>query len=149
MLRDALFHDAFRRLPPVLLGVLLLHLPTSWQRLEYLAQSGREGSVSVMDAVELQEAAFAVKFPEYPKWKCWNGDQARQVRRRQGSAMPPTWCIISKEWVAAYCCSEEWVAAYCCSGLLTGLGGPTGSLYGMCQEARQHIMLSMTAQKAD
>lgn len=80
MLRDALFHDAFRRLPPVLLGVLLLHLPASWQRLEYLAQSGREGSVSVMDAVELEEAAFVAKFPEYPKWKCWNGDQARQVR---------------------------------------------------------------------
>jgi hypothetical protein len=87
MLRDALFHATFRRLPPTLLGVLLLHLPVAWRRLQYLAEAAREGSVPLMDAVQLREAAFAARCPEYARWAAWQG--------RQGQPLAAPWRIIS------------------------------------------------------
>jgi hypothetical protein len=84
MMRDALFHATFRQLPPKVLGVVLLHLPVAWRRLQYLAESGRESSTPLMVAVQLREAAFRGKFPEYSKWVSWNEGEAgkqQQVRR--------------------------------------------------------------------
>lgn len=85
MMRDALFHATFRQLPPKVLGVVLLHLPVAWRRLQYLAESGRESATPLMDAVQLREAAFCAKFPEYSKWVSWTageaGQQQQQVRQ--------------------------------------------------------------------
>lgn len=90
MLRDALFHSTFRRLPPALLGVVVLHLPVAWRRLEYLVQAGRESAVPLMDAVQLSEAAFDAAFPEYAKWKSWNDGEA--AVRGGGRCGHVPWC---------------------------------------------------------
>jgi hypothetical protein len=85
MMRDALFHATFRQLPAKVLGVVLLHLPVAWRRLQYLAESGRESSTPLMVAVQLREAAFRDKFPEYSKWVSWNeGEAGKQQQVRRG-----------------------------------------------------------------
>ncbi|KAF8067116.1 CLMP1 [Scenedesmus sp. PABB004] len=105
MLRDAVFHATFRALPPVLLGVVVLHLPVAWRRLQYLVEAGRESAVPLMEAVQLPEARFAAAFPEYAKWRCWTDGTAqahsaaapwrvtapqlqKRQRRERGAARP-------------------------------------------------------------
>lgn len=75
MLNDAVFHTALRSMPPPALGVILLHLPVAWRRLQYLAESAQESSVSLMTAVEMSESRFAEAFPDYAKWRCWTDGQ--------------------------------------------------------------------------
>jgi hypothetical protein len=95
MMRDALFHATFRQLPPKVLGVVLLHLPVAWRRLQYLAESGRESATPLMEAVQLREAAFCAKFPEYSKWVCWNEGEAgkQQVRQQQARIGAGDWAL--------------------------------------------------------
>lgn len=76
MLRDAHMHATLRRVPAKILGIILLHLPHAWPQLEYLAESGQESSVPLMQAVQMPVHQFAAKFPEYAKWCQWKYDDS-------------------------------------------------------------------------
>lgn len=88
MMRNGLFHVKFRALPPKVLGATLLHLPVAWRRLQYLAESGRESAFPLMEAVQKSEAAFAEKFTEYSKWRCWTEGEGHKQVRPAGQARP-------------------------------------------------------------
>ncbi len=80
MLRSAHMHATLRRVPPTLLGAILLHLPAAWERLEYIAEAGHEGSMPLMDAVQASSARFRAQFPEFDKWRSFScGSQQGQV----------------------------------------------------------------------
>eukprot|EP00878_Enallax_costatus_P023868 GHUV01025423.1.p1 GENE.GHUV01025423.1~~GHUV01025423.1.p1 ORF type:complete len:185 (+),score=68.50 GHUV01025423.1:919-1473(+) len=76
MLNHAVFHTALRRLPPEAVGVVIMHLPVAWRRLQYLAESAQENAVSLMDAVQMYDGKFTQAFPEYAKWRCWTDGQS-------------------------------------------------------------------------
>ncbi|KAG1654199.1 hypothetical protein FOA52_009380 [Chlamydomonas sp. UWO 241] len=65
---NGFYHSALRRLPPQVLGSMILHLPATWSRLQYLVDSNREGVVPLTDAIERTDRAFATRFPEYRQW---------------------------------------------------------------------------------
>ncbi len=54
MMRSAYVHATLRELPPKLLGVLILHLPSVWARLEYIVEGGleQEGGLRLMEALQ-------------------------------------------------------------------------------------------------
>lgn len=86
MLRSGHLHATLRRLPAGVLGVLVLHLPKAWRRLQYLVDSKQEGALQLMDAVRLTDRRFAQLFPEFPKWRGWSGKQPK-VGKRTGAVM--------------------------------------------------------------
>lgn len=75
MMSHAFYHSTLRSIPPAALGVIILHLPKAWRRLQYLAESARESNMCLMAAVQMREERFAEMFPEYPKWRCWTDGQ--------------------------------------------------------------------------
>ncbi len=71
MLSSGYFHSALRRLPMPLLGLVILHLPSSWARLQYLAEKGQEAGEDLMSVVQSSEKHFAELHPGYLKWLEW------------------------------------------------------------------------------
>jgi hypothetical protein len=59
MMRSAYVHATLRELPPKLLGVLILHLPSCWCRLEYLVDSEQEVGSRLMEALQCSRARWA------------------------------------------------------------------------------------------
>jgi hypothetical protein len=82
MQRDAYYHSVLRELPPSCLGILLLHLPACWVRMDYLAQSEQETSMQIMELVHAPAAVFAAQFPEFKRWQSLLGNG--QVGGRRG-----------------------------------------------------------------
>jgi hypothetical protein len=62
------YHSALRRISGSHIGVIILHLPKSWSRLQYLAESNLESRILIMDAVHLGDRAFESQFPDYKRW---------------------------------------------------------------------------------
>ena len=80
MLGNAYLHATLRELPPKALGIILLHLPKAWVRLQYLAESERERGVTtggIMKAVQTTEDKFARRFPDYSKWREFTEQQGQ------------------------------------------------------------------------
>jgi hypothetical protein len=78
MFSNAYFHSALRNLPPKLLGVIILHLPTAWSRLQYLVESSQEGGLDIMQVVQARRADFSKAHPGYARWLAWKCvDQVR------------------------------------------------------------------------
>ncbi|MEW5317045.1 MAG: hypothetical protein WDW38_008376 [Sanguina aurantia] len=65
------FHNTIRSLPPALLGIIIMHLPTCWGRLAYLADSNQESTVRIMAVVQGADVDFQARFPGYDKWLQW------------------------------------------------------------------------------
>ncbi|KAI8470921.1 MAG: hypothetical protein J3K34DRAFT_520967 [Monoraphidium minutum] len=76
MMRSGHLHATLRRLPPRVLGALLLHLPRLWRRLQYLADSRQEGKLPLSRALRAPDAAFAEAFPDFARWRGWDDKQA-------------------------------------------------------------------------
>ncbi|GAX75417.1 hypothetical protein CEUSTIGMA_g2861.t1 [Chlamydomonas eustigma] len=62
------YHSGLRRISPSLLGIIILHLPQAWRRMQYLADCNQEPHAELMEAVQLPEHKFEEKFPSYKKW---------------------------------------------------------------------------------
>lgn len=59
---NGFYHSTLRRIPLHLLGVIILHLPAAWSRLQYLADSSQEGRMELMDVVQLRRQAFETRY---------------------------------------------------------------------------------------
>ncbi len=71
MMSNGYYHSVMRELPVGLLGVMLMHLPSAWSRLQFLADSSKESKMDVMQVVQCSKPAFAAAFPEHEKWLHW------------------------------------------------------------------------------
>lgn len=66
---NGFYHSALRRLPPSLLGSIILHLPHHWSRLQYLSETNQEGSMQLTDMLRINGGStFDAQFPEYRIW---------------------------------------------------------------------------------
>jgi hypothetical protein len=70
MMSSALMHSMVRELSPQLLGVLLLHLPHAWSRLQYMVESSCQ-ALDIISAVQADPAKFEALCPGYSKWLAW------------------------------------------------------------------------------
>lgn len=71
MMSNGYYHSALREMPMSLLGIVILHLPAAWSRLQYLAESSQETGMEIMRVVQDSDAAFVKVYPEYKKWLAW------------------------------------------------------------------------------
>ena len=62
------YHSGARRIPLSLLGVIIMHLPQAWSRLQYLVDVNQEPRAGLMDAVQFSGKEFEDRFPEFRKW---------------------------------------------------------------------------------
>lgn len=69
ILSNGIFHSTLRRIPFALLGIIILHLPKCWARLQYLTESSLEGEIEMMEAVQIPDSKFKTRFPDYQKWR--------------------------------------------------------------------------------
>ena len=71
MMANGYMHTALRRMPMKLLGVLLMHLPVAWSRLQYMVDSNQEPAMDIMAAVQSGQEDFLEAFPSYRRWLAW------------------------------------------------------------------------------
>lgn len=106
MSRSAYYQATLRKLPPGLVGVLLLHLPAVWPRLAFLAETKQEGGIPIMDALQCRASEFGRRFAGFAAWRAgqpaaapWRkpprpagagaaGATAGQQRQQQQAAQP-------------------------------------------------------------
>mmetsp|Transcript_13951 Transcript_13951/g.30154 ORF Transcript_13951/g.30154 Transcript_13951/m.30154 type:complete len:600 (+) Transcript_13951:88-1887(+) len=68
MLSNGFYHSTLRDLPMKLVGVTVLHLPTVWGRLQYLAETNQETRMQLSEVIQCNERTFNAQFPEFRKW---------------------------------------------------------------------------------
>ena len=89
------FHSALRRVSGTHLGVIILHLPKCWSRLQYLVESNLESKILLMEAVQLGDEVFESRFPGYMRWRSYKRNEiggsvpwARQAEHQVGLVDP-------------------------------------------------------------
>ena len=68
MMGQGLYHARLRRLDLNLLGVLIMHLPKGWSRLQYLAETNQESKMDFLTSTQCSDSDFVAAFPEYVRW---------------------------------------------------------------------------------
>ncbi|KAL6749858.1 hypothetical protein V8C86DRAFT_3144587, partial [Haematococcus lacustris] len=80
MLHSALLHSQLRELRMPLLGVLLMHLPGTWSRLEFVGRRAEGRPLDVLWVVESGDQAFEAVCPGHAAWRAWRQQQLRGCR---------------------------------------------------------------------
>ncbi|KAL6764082.1 hypothetical protein V8C86DRAFT_24240 [Haematococcus lacustris] len=79
MLHSALLHSQLRELRMPLLGVLLMHLPGTWSRLEFVGRRAAGRPLDVLWVVESGDQAFEAACPGHAAWRAWRQQQLVRV----------------------------------------------------------------------
>lgn len=110
MTTNGFYHSTLRRIPLQLLGVLILHLPVAWSRLQYLAESSQEGKMEFMKVIQSKPWDFDASFPDYRRWLHYQTSEMgcavpwrreRRTNRRQDQRCAPSYRLAASRSVSS------------------------------------------------